>query len=153
MDPEVPLATVSELSEAVRRALAPSRFTAALLVGFSGFAVLLAVLGLYGVMAYAGRQDRREVAIRMALGADRSRVTGHYLRHGLVMVATGVALGSSGGLLLARALEGQLHGVSAFDVPTHVSVAVGLLATATLAVWLPARQASGAAPMGVLREE
>ena len=153
LDPEIPLSSVLRIDEAVQEARAPTRYLAWLLVGFSSFALLLAVVGLYGVVSYAARQRQRDVAIRMALGADRGSVTGLFLREGLRMVAVGIALGTLGGYLLGRALEGQLHGVAPGDVSTHLALAGLLGLTATVAVWLPARRAARSDPMGVLREE
>lgn len=75
LDPEVPLSSLQRIDEAVLRAMVPTRTLAAMFGGFSGFALVLAVVGLYGVIAYAARQRRRDVAIRMALGADRASVT------------------------------------------------------------------------------
>ena len=153
LDPEVPLSSVLRLDVAVRQAMAPTRFLAWLLVGFSGFALLLAVVGLYGVVSYAARQRQRDIAIRVALGADRGSVTGLFLRQGLTVVAAGMMAGTGGGYILGRALEGQLHGVAPGDVPTHLALAVILGVTAVVAVWLPAHRAAGADPMGLLREE
>jgi putative ABC transport system permease protein len=141
------------LEEAVGTALAPTRFLATLLAGFSTFALLLAVLGLYGVIAYAARQRRRDVAIRIALGADRAEVAGLFLRQGMRVALAGVVLGTAGGYLLGRALAGQLHGVAPGDPATHAALAALLLVTAAAAVWIPARRAAAAEPMRVLREE
>lgn len=153
LDPDIPFSSRSELDDLVSEARAPTRFMAWLLGGFSGFASLLSLMGLYGVVAYAARQRSRDVAIRMALGADAGSVTALFLRQGLVVVLAGVALGALGGLALGRALAGDLRGVSPEDPLTHGAVAAVLVLTATAAVWAPARQASRAAPMGVLREE
>lgn len=153
LDGEAPLYGGVGLEDAAARALAPSRFFAGLLGGFSVFAFLLAVLGLYAVVAYAARQQRREVAIRMALGARRVTVQGLFVRQSLVTMALALAAGAVGGRVLGRALGGQLHGVEPGD-PVVGSAAVLLLGvTAILAVWLPARRASREDPMGVLREE
>jgi putative ABC transport system permease protein len=153
LDPEVPLSEVIPLEEAVDRAMEPTRYLAGLLAGFSAFALLLAVVGLYGVVSYATRQRRRDVAIRMALGANGRSVVTLFVRQGLAVVAVGVAFGTGGGVLLGRGLEGQLHGVTPHDPLTYVALA-GLLALTTgTAVLLPARSASASDPMGVLREE
>ncbi len=153
LDPEIPFADAVTLDELVANATAPTRFTAGALVVFAGFAALLAVMGLYGVVAYAARQRRRDVAVRMALGADSGQVTGLFVRQGLVVVMAGVAAGLLGGFALGRGLVDQLHGVAPSDPLTHGVVAVGLLAAAALAVWVPARTAARVDPMGVLREE
>ncbi len=153
LDPEVPLSYVQRIDEAVVRAMAPTRAMAGLFAGFSVFALVLAMLGLYGVIAYAARLRQRDVAIRMALGADRTSVTSLFVRQGLAVVAAGLVVGTLGGYWLGRALESQLHGVAAGDATTHGILALALAATAGVAVWLPARRAAGADPMGVLREE
>ncbi|MEQ9400492.1 MAG: ADOP family duplicated permease [Longimicrobiales bacterium] len=152
LDAEVPFSGAAELEDLVGAARAPTRFTAWLLGGFASFALALSLIGLYGVVAYAARQLRRDVAIRMALGADRGSVTGYFLRQGLVVVAGGLGVGLAGGLLLGRALAGQLQGVAPDDPLVHGGVALGLLITAALAVWIPARGAGGVGPMDVLRE-
>lgn len=153
VDPDVPLSNVRALDESVHEAREPTRAFAALLGGFSAFALLLAMLGLYGVIAYAARQRRRIIAIRIALGADRSSVVSLFLREGLSVVALGLVLGSAGGLLLGRALETQLFGVSPGDPVTHILLAVALALGAAAAVWVPARHAARTDPMTVLRGE
>ena len=153
IDPEIPLANVQHLAVVVDEALGPTRYVAGLLAGFSAFALLLAVLGLYGVVSYAVRQRTKDVAIRMALGADRGSVTSMFLRQGLAVVGSGIVAGTLGGVALGRALEGELHGVRPGDPATHAVLAAVLGVGAMLAVWIPARRAAGADPMGVLREE
>jgi hypothetical protein len=153
VDGEVPFASPRRLDDVVERARAPTRYVATLLGGFSFFALVLSVLGLYGVISYAARAHQRDVAIRVALGADRVRVTALFLREGLMLIAAGVVAGSAGGLALGRALGGQLHGVAPGDPLTHAGLACLLAATALAAVWIPSRRASRADPMEVLREE
>jgi len=153
MDPEVPIYAHQGLAEAVSRARAPARFFAGLLGGFSAFALLLAVLGLYGVAAYATRLGRRDVAVRMALGAQRAVVQGLFVRRFLVVVFVGLAVGAVGGQVLGHQLDGELYGVSGNDPVAAGGVAVVLALTALVAVWLPARRAAGTDPAVVLREE
>jgi putative ABC transport system permease protein len=153
LDAEAPFSSPSFVEETVREAMAPTRYLAGLLTGFSAFALLLAVVGLYGVVSYAARQRRHDVAIRMALGADRGSVVELFVRQSLVVVAAGLGVGSLLGVALGHALEGQLHGVAPGDLPTHVAIAGLLAATAAAAVWIPSRRAARADPMGVLREE
>lgn len=153
IDADIPFATVRRLDAMVEDALRPTRSVAALLVGFSAFALLLAVVGLYGVVSYAARQRQKDVAIRMALGADRRSVTSLFVRQGLSTVVAGLAAGTLGGYLLGRALESQLHGVRAGDPATHALLAGLLAVSALVAVWLPSRRAAACDPMGVLREE
>ncbi len=153
LDPEAPFATVQQMEEIVERAVAPSRFLAVLFAAFAAFAVVLAVLGLYSVTSFVTRQGRRSVAIRMALGADRGSVSRMFLRQGLAVIGVGLAAGSVGGVRLGRALREELHGVDPFD-PWTLGVLGALLGVAAmLAVWLPAREAAGAAPASILREE
>lgn len=153
VDPDIPFASVQRLDAIVHDALEPTEYVATLLVGFSFFALVLAVLGLYGVVSYAARQHQRDVAIRMALGADRSSVTSLFVRQGLYVVGAGLAAGTLGGFLLGRALASQLHGVRPGDPATHALLAGLLAVTALAAVWIPARRAAESSPMGVLREE
>lgn len=150
---EIPFASVRRLDVIVDEAMQPTRYVAWLLAGFSAFALLLAVVGLYGVISYAARQRRKDVAIRVALGADRGRVTSLFVRQGAAMVAVGVLLGTVGGLALGRALESQLHGVRPGDPATHALIAGALAVSALVAVWIPARRAAASEPMRVLREE
>lgn len=153
LDSEVPLSRIYRVEERARAVRAPTAALAWLLGGFALFAGLLAVLGLYGVVAYAARQQRRSLAIRMALGADGRRVRRHFLGQGAATVLVGLVAGAPLALLLGHLLAGRLHGVSPGDPGTHLGMAGLLLATALLAVWLPARRASRTEPMGVLREE
>jgi putative ABC transport system permease protein len=153
VDPDVPVASAFRLDEVVEEAMQPTRYVAGLLTGFSAFALLLAILGLYGVISYAARQRKRDVAIRMALGADGGSVTALFVRQGLLVVSVGIVAGTVGGFVLGRALESHLHGIEPGDPTTHALLAGLLAVTALIAVWLPARGAANADPMGVLREE
>ncbi len=153
VDPDVPLSSVGRLDETVAAAMKPTRDFAVLLVGFSAFALVLAIFGLYGVISYAARQRQRIIAIRIALGADRASVVTLFLREGLTVVAAGVVLGTVGGVLLGRALETQLFGVRPGDPMTHIILAGAMAAGAAAAVWVPARQAARTDPMAVLRGE
>jgi putative ABC transport system permease protein len=153
VDSDIPLASVRRLDQVVDEAMRPTRVLAVLLAGFSMFALLLAVLGLYGVVAYAARQHEKDVAIRMALGADRRSVVHELLRQGLLMVVAGLAGGTLGGYLLGGALESQLHGVTPGDPATYASLAGVLAMSALAAMWVPARRAASRDPMRVLRDE
>jgi len=153
VDPGIPFANPERLDVVVDDAMEPTRYLASLLVGFSAFALILAIVGLYGVIAYTVRQQKRDIAIRIALGADRGSVVSMFVRQGLVMVGAGLVLGTLGGLLLGRALGEDLHGVSPGDPATHLSLAAILALSAFAAVWVPARRAAVSDPMGVLREE
>jgi predicted permease len=153
LDPEIPVYAHRTLEEAIARARAPARFFAGLLGGFSSFALLLSLMGLYAVAAYAVRSGRRDVAVRMALGAREGSVQGLFLRRSLGTLGVGLALGALGGRLLGQALSGQLHGVAPGDPATAAVVTILFAATALLAVWLPARRAARTDPGIVLREE
>ena len=152
-DPEVPFTAGAPLDDLVATARRPTRVMAGVLLTFAGFALVLSLVGLYGVVAYAARQRRRDVAIRMALGAAAGNVTRGFLVRGLAVVAAGVCVGALGGLALGRTLAGDLQGVGPDDPLTHLTVAVVLVGASTLAVWIPARRAARAVPMRVLREE
>jgi ABC-type antimicrobial peptide transport system permease subunit len=153
LDPEIPFYSVTDMEEAVALSRAPSRFLAVLLGGFAAFAALLACLGVYGVVAYAVRQRRRDVAIRMAIGAGGGAVQGLFLRQTAGVVAVGLAAGVAGGRTLGAALEDLLHGVRAGDPVTFAAVTTLLGVTTLVAIWLPARRAAATHPMEVLREE
>jgi putative ABC transport system permease protein len=148
-----PVYSEVDLSAAVARARAPSRFFAALLGLFSAFSVVLSVLGLYGVAAYAAHRRRRDVAVRMALGADSWRIERTFLRQGSGTVAAGLVVGLVGGRALAHGLREQLHGVSPGDMGTGLILAALLGFTALVALWLPARRAVRSDLTELLREE
>lgn len=153
VDGEVPLASVERLDEIVDEAMEPTRYLAWLLAGFSAFALLLATLGLYGVVSYAVRQRRKTIAVRMALGADRASVVSLFLREGAAVVAAGLAVGTVGGVALGNVLESRLVGVEPGDPATHTLLALVLGVSALAAVWVPARRAAASDPMRVLRED
>ena len=152
LDPEIPFYSVTDVEEAVALSRAPTRFLAVLLGGFATFAALLTCLGVYGVVAYAVRQRRRDVAIRMAIGAGGGAVQALFVRQAAGVVAVGLAAGIMGGRSLGSALEGLLHGVSAGDPLTFTAVTTLLGVTTLVATWLPARGAAATQPMEVLRE-
>ena len=153
LDPDVPLSAVRDVSEAVATAVSPSRFLAVLFAVFAGSALVLAVVGLYGVMAYAARQARKHVAIRMALGAGAADVRRLFLRDAMVVLGSGLATGLLIARALGTALEDQLHGIGPGDPGTLGTVAAVLAASALAATWLPLRRVSSVEPMKVLREE
>jgi ABC-type antimicrobial peptide transport system permease subunit len=114
---------------------------------------VLAMVGVFSVMAYAVSVRRREIGIRMALGAQRGQILGMVLRKGLALVAAGIAIGLAASLALTRLLSSQLWGVSANDPWTLAGVTAVLAATTLAACWLPARRAAKVDPMLALREE
>jgi len=153
VDPSQPVANVRTMEEVIAASVAQRRFILMLLGGFAGAALLLAGIGLYGVIAYAVSQRTREIGIRMALGATRSAVLALVLRQGMKLAGIGVLLGTAGGLGLTRVLTGFLYEVKPTDPATFVSVSLILTLVAVLACWLPARRAAKVDPMEALRYE
>jgi hypothetical protein len=134
------------------RQLAGASVFSWLLGGFAAVATVLAVLGIYGVTAYAVAQRERETAIRMALGAPAGAVIRLFLKEGSVVLAGGLGFGMLGALAAARALESQVVGVSAFDVLMLLPTVALLAAVATLATWWPARSAARRDPLDALKD-
>lgn len=153
LDPDVPIYASRVVAEAVAAARAPSRFFTALLGGFSLISLALALLGFYSVTAYAFRQRRRDVAIRVVVGADRGSVEGAFVRGTLFTLLLGMLGGIAGGRYLGIVIQNQLHGVAPNDLISILAVTGFFAAAALLAAWIPARQAAGVDPMTVLREE
>jgi putative ABC transport system permease protein len=152
IDPELAVSDVRTMREVVDNALSQQRLSAVLIGGFSLGALLLAAMGLYGVVSGAVTKRRHELAVRMALGASHGGVLRLVMREGAVLVALGLLLGVPGVLIAGRLLQGILVDVSAYDAPTLVGVAVGLWLVTMLACWVPARRALGIAPANALRE-
>jgi len=153
VDRDQPVWKIRSMASLLERDLAPRRFIARLTAGFALLALLLALIGVYGVMAYVVAQRTREIGIRMALGAARGEVVRLVLGRGLRIVLAGTALGLVGAYLGARAIESQLFGVAAGDVVTFVLVPLVLVAVAAVACWVPARRAARVDPAVALAAE
>jgi putative ABC transport system permease protein len=153
VDKNIPLAEVRTMEDVIARSVLRRKFTMLLLVVFAGMAVLLAAIGLYGVMAYSVSQRTHEIGIRMALGAQRGDVLRLMVGQGMGLAGAGVLLGITASLGLTRLIAGMLFGVSATDPLTFVLVAVGLVGIALLANYIPARRAAKVDPMVALRYE
>ncbi|MBV6434229.1 MAG: hypothetical protein IANPNBLG_04474 [Bryobacteraceae bacterium] len=153
VDPNLPVAKVRTFEDIVEAANARPRFLAFLLSLFSGVALLLAALGIYGVMSYVVALRTNEFGIRMAIGAQRADVLKLVLREGIVLGSAGIAAGALGAIALTRFLRGLLYGVDALDPFTFAAMAAALGVTVLLACFLPARHATRVDPMTALRYE
>jgi ABC-type antimicrobial peptide transport system permease subunit len=147
------LENVRTLSQLVAANVAQRRLSMQLLGGFAGGALLLAALGLYGVLAYTVAQRTREIGIRLALGAQRRDVLGQVVGQGMRLALVGLVLGLAGALVLTRVLERLLYEVEPTDPLTFLVVPLTLVGVALFACWLPARRAAGVDPMAALRNE
>ncbi len=146
-------ASVAPLQDQLDQFVAPRRFNSLVIDAFAALALLLAAVGLYGVMAYQVAQRTQELGIRMALGADRRRVLAFVLREGMGLALLGTVCGIALSLALSRFISGLLFGVTARDLPTVAGVSATLVAVALVACYLPARRATKVDPMAALRYE
>lgn len=153
VDPGQPIHNVMTMEQRLANTTTSRRLNTVLLGGFAAVALLLAVVGIYGVMSYAVTQRRREIGVRMALGAQKRDVLGLILHGGLRLTLLGVVIGLAGALALTRYLSSQLYSVKATDPFTFAGVSLILLLVALLACWLPARRAARVDPMVALRSE
>jgi putative ABC transport system permease protein len=153
VDPEIALAQPETLDQIRTETMASEKFTLILFGTFAAVALFLAVLGIYGVMAFSVAQRSHELALRMALGATRGRLVGMVVREGIILAAIGLGLGLIGAYFVGRAMQSMLFGVHPLDVMAFVSVGLVLMASAILACYWPARRAASIHPMRVLRME
>ena len=152
-DPGVPLYQVATLDDLVARSMARRRFVMVLLAGFAGVALLLAAIGLYGVIAYTVAQRTREVGLRVALGATRGHVFRLVLGSGTWTIAAGLLFGLAAAALTTRLLAGQLYGVEPLDPPTLAGAVLVLAVVALAAHLVPIRRALAVDPTVALRDE
>jgi putative ABC transport system permease protein len=152
-DPELPVANLRTMDQVVRRQLAGDRFSALLFGGFAAVALVLAALGIYGVMSFVVAQRTHELGLRMALGASRRQLLRLVLRQGMAKALAGTAIGVAGSWWVARSMQGLFPGVSSLEPATFAAIALGLLAAALLACYVPARRAAGVDPLVAMREE
>jgi ABC-type antimicrobial peptide transport system permease subunit len=153
VDPNVPLADIRTMHEMVASSVAPWRFTMALLSVFAGVALLLASVGIYGVLAYSVNQRRREIGIRMSLGAQRGDVLRLFLGQGMAVTLLGIVIGLGGAWAATRIMRSLLYSVSPTDPLVFLSVPLTFAAIALLASFLPARKAARVNPVIALRNE
>ena len=153
VDPELPISNVRSMDELIEQSVGQRRLSMMLLSLFSGIALVLASIGIYGVMSYSVTQRSRELGVRIALGAGRADVLRLVLRQGMSLALLGIAIGVGAALLLTRVIESQLFGVRASDPVTFVGVALLLGLTALAANLVPAVRAMRVDPAVVLRDE
>lgn len=153
VDPTQPVFDVKTMEQALSDSIAPRRFNLFLLGTFAAVALLLALVGIYGVIAYSVAQRTREIGVRMALGAQRREVVRMVVREGMAMALAGMAAGLAGAWGLTHLMASLLYDVKANDPATFAAVAAALAATALLACWIPALKAARVDPMVALRYE
>ncbi|MBV8811721.1 MAG: FtsX-like permease family protein [Acidobacteriaceae bacterium] len=153
LDRDQPIGDVRTLNAVASQPLGLRNFLTYLLGGFASLALLLAAIGVYGVMAYSVAQRLRDIGIRMALGASQHQVLGIVLGEGMRVGVLGVLIGLVGSFGLTRLLASQLYGVKATDPWTFAAVALLLALVAAIAAYLPAHRAARVDPIAVLREE
>jgi putative ABC transport system permease protein len=149
----LPVASVRSMEEVVSQSTARQDFDAILMLIFGSLALVLAAIGIYGLMAYSVQQRRREIGIRLALGADRRDVRNMVVSQGMRLALIGVVIGTSASFGLTRLLASFLFRVQARDPLVFIGVPLLLSVVALLAVWLPARRATRVSPMDALRCE
>ena len=149
----VPLADPTTLGELYTKSMARTSFTLVLLCVAGAMALLLGVVGIYGVIAYTVSQRTREIGIRMALGAQRKQLTGLFIRQGLVLTGIGAGCGLVVAFVTMRLMSSILFNVSPVDPLTYIVITAGLVATACLACYLPSRRAASVNPVNALRSE
>ena len=153
VDRDQPVASIQTMAARVSASVSQPRVQMNVLGAFAALAILLAAIGIYGVMSYAVTQRTREIGIRMALGAGRREVLYLVLRQGGTMITLGVALGLAGAMLMTRVLRTLLFGVSTTDPSVFAAIVVLLSATAWVATYVPARRATRVDPLVALRDE
>jgi predicted permease len=153
INPNVPLANPATLGELYTKSMARTSFTLVMLCVAGSMALLLGIVGIYGVISYSVSQRTREIGIRMALGAQRSTLTALFVRQGLLLTAIGVACGLVVAFVTMRLMSSLLFNVSPVDPITYITITAGVIATAYLACYLPSRRAATVDPVHALRAE
>jgi ABC-type antimicrobial peptide transport system permease subunit len=149
----LPVAEVRSMDEVVSRSTSRQRFNMLLMTVFGGAALLLAAIGIYGLVSYSVQQRTQEIGIRLALGAGLGDVRRMIFVHGLRLTVIGIALGVAAALALARLLSGLLYGVASWDPLVFVGIPLLLFGVSLVAVWRPALRASRVDPMSALRAD
>jgi putative ABC transport system permease protein len=152
-DPNLPVTRVMTLDTLIADSVSPRRFSSVLVAIFAGLALLLATIGIYGVMSYTVSQRTQEIGVRMALGAQLGNVQGMILRQSLKLTLIGIGVGLLGAFAMARFLTSLVFGVGTYDAGTFLGVALLLMVVALAASWIPARRAMRVDPIVALRHE
>ncbi len=153
LDPQQPVAWISPMTTLLEHSVAQSRFNAMLLGAFAAMALLLAAIGIYGVISYGVSIRTQEIGVRMALGADRRSVLSMVMKESLMLVTSGLVAGLVLALALTRLIASLLFGVRTADPVVYLAISLVLFSAALLATLLPARRASALEPMQALRAE
>ena len=153
LDSELPIYKARDMRDYVEASVAQRKFTSVLVSVFAAAGLLLATVGLFGLISYSVEQRRNEIGIRVAVGAERGDIIGMVLRSGITLALAGIVVGLAGTLAISRVLKNQLFGVSATDPLTFIGVALALVAVATAACYIPAWRAANADPLVALRNE
>jgi putative ABC transport system permease protein len=153
LDPDQPVGAIMSMDKRLAESIDDSRFYMRLMAIFAAIAVLLAAVGIYGMMAYFVSERTREIGIRIALGAQRGNVLGMVAKLGLKLTLIGIVIGIALAIGLTRLIARLLFGVSATDPTTFAAVAIALASVALLACYIPARRATKVDPMVALRYE
>ena len=153
LDRELPVSEVTALSDSIARSTSARRFSVTLLGMFAGLALLLAAVGIYGIVAHSVTRRMHEIGVRISLGAHPRKIAGMVVRWALLLGGAGVAIGAGGSLALTRLLRSMLYGVSATDPAVFVAASAFLLVVAAVAAYIPARRAARVDPLVALRHE
>jgi ABC-type antimicrobial peptide transport system permease subunit len=153
IDADLPLANPTTLGRLYTKSMARTSFTLIMLCVAGGMALMLGIIGIYGVISYAISQRTREIGIRMALGAQRNQLTSMFVRQGLALTAVGVALGLTVAFMAMRLMSSLLFNVSPVDPGTYLAMTAVILGIAWLACYLPSRRAAAVEPVSALRSE
>jgi putative ABC transport system permease protein len=152
IDPTIPMARVQTIEQTLSRSMASDRFYTAFFVAFAGIGLVLAVVGIYGVMSFAVAQRTHEIGLRMALGGSRRHVVGRILREGMTTALAGTVLGAIGAVFVGRLLQGAVYGIEPSNPLPFIAVGITLLLAAFVACVVPARRAAAVDPIVALRQ-